>query len=706
MVNLKEGIQKYFEQNDRFIKSEEIKKIFKIKGEEQTDQFFSALNTLIEDGSLFFDAKKGYRLFTNELGFAYGEIEINKNGTGFVHTKDGYTILIENCDLNGALNGDKVIVNSIENKRKDYFHGEVCKILKRKTGNVIFEVIGNGYQASLVPYNKNEYVPININKNQLKKLVDGEIVLVNIGTDKVDDEFVAEISKVIGHKNDANIDIRMIYEKYNVPVEFSKEALDEAENLPTEVSEEEIKEVVDLRDKPIITIDCDGTKDRDDALYVEKLSNGNTKLYVCISAINHYVKRGSKLFEEALERCTSYYPGNTCNPMFPPKLSNGICSLNQNVDRLTKTVEMEFSPSGEMVNYNIYKSVIRSRKEMKYSEVNKVLSGQVVKDYEEHINQLKLLKDLNDNVFEKARINRNCIDYELGDIEKQQDEYGKTKGFTTSGDGIAERIIENCMLAAGTTVAEHFSWMPFMYRIQEAPNPESIKNVIKILRLSGFNIPKFNNIDETTINNILNRIKNTEEADVIRTMLLRATKRAKYSINNIGHFALQLLKYCHFTAPIRRIIDFMIHTIIDEVETFDYSKENIIALEKELEHICERASEMERIAELIEEEVLAMDMAEYMEEHIGETYGGIITEIYQHGMFVKTNNHITGKVKLENMLDDKYRYDDDKKAIIGKRTKKKYQIGNKVCVVVKDACKATRTINFEIGKQKSLRKKS
>lgn len=703
MVNLKEEIQKYFEKNNQFLKNEELKKKLNIKGEEQTDFFNSALNALVEEGGLFFDAQKGYRLFTNELGFAYGEIEINKTGNGFIHTKDGYTIFISNQDLNGALNGDAVMVSSIDFGRRDQFKGEVYKVLKRKTGNVLFEVIGNGYNASLVPYNKNEYVPVNINKNELKNLVDGEIILVNVGTEKIDGEYLAEISKIIGHKNDANVDIKMIYAKYDIPTEFSQEALAEANNLPTEVTEDDIKGMVDLRDKPIITIDCDGTKDRDDAVYAEKLPNGNIKLYVCISLINYYVKRGSKLFEEALKRCTSYYPGNTCNPLFPPKLSNGICSLNENVDRLTRTVEMEVNPNGEIVDYNIYNAVINSRKQMKYSEVNKVLNNEQVNGYEEYVEQLNLHKELS-CYFDKDRIKRGCIDFELHDTEKEVDENGKPKAFVTRGDGVAERIIENEMLAAGATIAEYFSWLPLMYRVQEIPNPETMKNVFKTLRMSGFDIPNFNNINEEAINNILNKIKNKEEADIIRTMLLKGTKRARYSTINIGHFALQLKKYCHFTAPIRRVIDFMIHTMISEIETFDFSQENINQLEKDFEILCERASSAERTAQLIEDEVLAMDMAEYMEDHIGEEYRGIITEVYPHGMFVKTTENISGKVKFENMLDDKYYYDYDKKAIIGRANKKKYQIGNKVYVVVKDACKETRTINFELGKQKSLRK--
>lgn len=705
MTNLKQQIMTYFEKNKKFIKLDELKNKLQITGKQQTDSFFDAMSALIEEGSLFFDEKKGYRLFENELGFAYGIIEINNTGNGFVHTNDGYKISVSSEDLNGALDGDSVIVTSIDFGKRNEYKGEVYKVIKRKTGNIIFRVIGNGYQASLVPYNKNENIPININKNEYKNLVDGEIILIKVGTKKIDGEYIAEVEKIIGHKDDANIDIATIYAEYGIPIDFSLEAKKEADALPAEVTAYEIKDRVDLRDKPIITIDCDGTKDRDDALFGERLPNGNFKLYSNISHVSYYVKRGSKLFEEALNRCTSHYPNNTCNPLFPHKLSNGICSLNENVDRLTRTCEMEIDPEGRVVDYKIYKSVINSKKAMKYSEVNRVLKGEFIEEYESYVEQLQLLKEISD-ALEKARINRDCIDFGINDIEIDQDENGKTKAFVTKGDGEAERIVENCMLITGTTIAEHYSWLPFIYRVHEAPSDKAVKDAIKLLRTSNFNIPKYNNIDEKIINSILMKAKDSKQAKVIRMILLESMKRARYDTNNIGHFALQLSKYSHFTSPIRRVTDFIIHTLIDELDTFDYSEESLAALEKELVSICEKASATEHIAKLIEREALAMAMAEYMQEHIGDEYNGVITQIYPHGMLVETDNMITGKVRFENMCDDYYYFVPESNLLIGKKTKKKYQIGKRVCVVVKDACKETRTIDFEIGKQKSLRKNS
>lgn len=702
---MKDVILEYFNLNNHFISKEELKKRLNIKGEEQTQVFFDALEALVEDGSLFFDTKKGYRLFENDLGMAFGEIEINKSGNGFVHTNDGYNIFIESNDLNGALNGDRVIVSSIVFGKGDSYKGEVYKVIKRKTGKVLFEVVGNGYDATLIPYNKNEYVDVFVNRNEFKNLVNGEIVSVKVGCNKIDNQFLGEIEKVVGNVNDPDIDLKMIYESKGVVYEFSEDALREANEMPVSVSDDDLIGRVDLRDLDIVTLDCDDTKDRDDAVYVVKLDNGNYKLYTSIMHISNYIKKGSSLYKEASIRNTSHYPNNTCNPMFPFKVSNGICSLNEGVDRLARTCEMEFDSEGNLVNYDIYKSVIRSRKAMKYGDVNRILAGEHVEGYEKYEEQLRLMAEL-DNILQRAREDRNYVDFDIPDTKMVRDDDGKISGFVDDGIGKSQRIIENFMLATGTCVAEHYSWLPFIYRIHEAPNEMVVKNVIKLLRLSGFSIPKFNNVDERVLKNIIERLGNSDEAKLVRSILLKSMKRARYDTNNCGHFALQLPRYCHFTSPIRRFTDFRIHTLIDELEEMDYSEQSILNLEKELNDIAKRASESEKIAQEIESEAMAMAMAEYMEGHIGDEFSGVVCEVYQTGMLVKTNNLIIGKVGLWNISGDHYYYDDNKHAIVGRKHKEEYRIGNRVYVICKDACKATRSINFEIKNEqnKSLKR--
>ncbi|MBR6689770.1 MAG: VacB/RNase II family 3'-5' exoribonuclease [Bacilli bacterium] len=688
----------YFKQNNKGFSEKELRKNLKIKGEEQTNIFNSALKTLVEDGCLFFDGKT-YKLFTPDLGLAYGEIEINQVGNGIVHTKYGI-IFIDNKNLNGALNGDKVTISNITKpERKNNFEGKVFQVLKRRTGKVVFKVKGNGFDSTLIPYNENETVDIIINKNELKDLRDGDYVLINVLTEKRDNKYYAEIDKVIGNVDSKNIDVKILFEENDIPVEFPEEVEYEAKKLPTEVNESEIAERVDLRDKPILTIDCDNTKDRDDAIYVEKLPNGNYKLYVNISDVSYYVKRGTKLFEEALRRCNSHYINNTCNPMFPIELSNGICSLNANLDRLTKTVEMEINDCGEVVNYEIYKSVINSKKAMKYSNVNKVLNGEVVPGYEEFAPQLKLMNELK-NILEEARYNRNYIDFDIRDVEQVENKAGEVIDFKQADVGNAQLIIENFMVIANETVAKHFYWLPFVFRIHEAPDEASVKDVLDLLRVSGYDIPHYKNVDEKTLKGVLKELSKIDKLDIAKSMVLRRMKRAKYCVNNLGHYALQLKNYCHFTSPIRRIADFMIHTIIDEVDTLDYSSESMDRLEKEMQTVCENASRTEKLSKELEDKGMLIQMAKYMEKYIGKTFEAYISEIYQHGMLAKTENMIVGKIKFDDISDDKYYFDSNKNAVIGKKTKNKYTIGQKVYVIVKDASKANRTISFKIEPQK------
>lgn len=696
-------LEKLFSKDTRYHNINEIKRTLRLKGEEKEAILNRALGILVETGVIFYDKKQGYRIFPTQSGFAFGEIEINKAGTGFVHTNDDHTILIENCDLNGALNGDNVIVTNIFSKRKDYYHGEIYKITKRNTGNVIFEVVGSGINATIIPYNNLEYVSVDINKNEFKNLIDGDLILVKVGCESNFGFFKATIDKVIGHKDDPDIDIKLIFEKYNLPVEFSEQVYREAKTIPKEVTKEDLIDRIDLRNETALTIDCDNTKDRDDALIIKKLDNGNYLLKVNIAHVSHYIKKESLLFEEALKRTTSHYPGNTCIPMLPHIISNGICSLNANVDRLTRTVEMEIDSTGAIIDYNIYNSVINSKMAMSYSNVNKLLNGEYVPEYEKYKYQLDLLNEL-DVILEKKRDKRNYVNFNIAEPHLIKNNVNDSYEFYPNKLGIAGQIIENCMLVANATVYKHFAWHLLAYRVHESPNEEKVREVINILRASGIKIPKITNVDSSALKTIIDSLDDDEVSEIVRECLLKSMKKARYDTVNVGHFALQYDIYGHFTSPIRRIIDLITHMTIDNIETFDYSEESIKKFEKFLQEVCERTNKIEKISKLIEEEVMDMLMAKEMAKHIGEQFEVYVTDISKHAMLVRTKNLIKGKIKLENIQDDKYYYDYDKKAIIGKKTKNKYQIGNKIVVLVKDACKETRTINFEIPNQKVLKK--
>ena len=514
-------------------------------------------------------------------------------------------------------------------------------------------------------------------------------------------KYKSTIKKIIGNKNDPNIDIRLIFEKYEIPVEFSDEIYEECKKIPNTIKKEDLKDRVDLRDEVAFTIDCDDTKDRDDSIIISKLDNGNFLLKVNIADVSYYVKNNSLLFEEALKRTSSHYPADKCIPMLPHILSNGICSLNENVDRLTKTVEMEIDENGEVVKYNIYNSVINSKKAMSYSDVNKVLDGEYLPDYEKFKSKISLLNELN-KILEKSRNKRNYINFDTYE-PKFKNNNGKYE-FSKNKLGTAGSIIENCMLVANHTVYNDLSWNILAYRVHEEPNEETVKEALNTLRASGFKIPKIKNVDSRSLKTIIEELGDSEKAEILRESLLKSMKKARYDIVNLGHYALQYDTYGHFTSPIRRIIDLITHMTIDNIKTFDYSEESIKNYEKFLNSVCERTNRIEKIDKLIEDEVMDMLMAKEMSNHIGEEFEVYVTDISKHCMFVRTNNLIRGKIKLENMEDDKYYYDYDKKAIIGKKTKNKYQIGNKLVVLVKDASKESRTINFKVPKQKILTK--
>lgn len=685
--------KKYYTEND-------LRKKLKIKGEEQTNIFNNALNELIEDGSLFFDEKEGYTLMSNKYNLAYGTLEINKQGNGFVHTKDNHTIFISSNELNGALNKDKVIVSDIDLGRKTEYVGSIFRIVKRNNGKAFFEVIKNNNTFTFVPYNYNYNINIDINKNDKRKLVDGDIIEVKIGKDQIDKTFNADLIDIVGHVNDPDLDLKVLAKELSIEIDFSLEELEEAKNIKTEVTDEDKVGRIDLTHLNFITIDCDNTKDKDDAVYLEKLKNGNYKLYTSISSVNYYIKRGTKLFDCVKRRSTSHYPNDTCIPMLPHSISNGICSLNENEERLTKTCEMEIDKNGKVIDYQIYNSVIKSKKSMCYSKVNKVLSGIIVPEYNEYkdmlINMYHLSKILND-----ANEKRNYLNFNILQTEVLNED-GVNK-FVKQPRGNAEKLIENFMVITNVTIGNHYSWMPFIYRIHEKPNERIFLNVIKKMNSVGFKINENMKISNGTVKNLLNKFNKKEECEIFNEILLRAMKKAKYSTDDIGHFALNFKYYCHFTSPIRRSADFMIHSIIDEMENGYYNENNIKELEEELSDVCKHASSEEVNDMIFEEEAKKMAMAIYMENHLNEEFNATITEVYPHGLFVRTDELIEGKIKLDDIYDDKYkyRYNKDSNCISSSKQSDIFKIGDKVLVKSLTASKENRTINFSIEKKKS-----
>ena len=643
------------------------------------ETLLSDLNTLEEQGIITVLSDCFQALDKNN--YATENIRIYKDCGVFYFDNIKYKIHLD--DINGALKNDLCLFVIDKESKK----AKVKKIIKRFNDLVVCELIDN----KLKIYGDNKYV--DVPSNEYSRLVEGSRVLIKLKNDGLNGNIV----EIIGHKDDPDIDLTQIALSKCFSLDFSEEYLKELEKFPNHVKEDEIKGRLDLRNKLIYTIDCDNTKDMDDAISVEKKENGNYVLGVHIADVSHYVKLGSEIFKEAFKRGNSLYMLNTVIPMIHKFLSNGICSLNPSVDRLTKSCFMEIDKDGNIVDYKIVKSVIRSKKKMKYSEVNKLLEeNKMVAGYEPFIDNLKLANELN-NILNKARIERGYVKFMSNDLIVELDKNNKPLEFKMQEQKTAETMIENCMLMANQTVAINYSWLPFIYRIHEMPDKNTVINILQFLKKLGYNIPLIKNVDnQKALQGILRDLSSDKDFKIISNFILRGMKKAKYSTENTGHFALAYEHYTHFTSPIRRLSDLMVHILIDLYEKNNYMiNEEIENLEQLLIDVSIQASFKERKAIEAENEANAMKMAEYMEGHINEYFNGKIINIDSSGVTVEVNN-IIGHVNFSDIKKDSYKFNKENFTLFGKKTKQTLKIGDNVRIKVLSASKEYRTIDFAI----------
>ena len=476
--------------------------------------------------------------------------------------------------------------------------------------------------------------------------------------------------------------------------------MEETNNLPISVNEEEMVGRRDLRDKEIFTIDGDDTKDIDDAISIDILENGNYKLGVHIADVSYYVRENTHIDEEAYDRGTSVYLADRVIPMLPHKLSNGICSLNPNEDRLAMSCEMEIDNKGNVVSYDIFESVINSKKQMTYNNVNKIFDENIIPEgYEKFTDSLLKMKDLA-AILRKNKIERGYIDFDIDESKIIVDEKGEAIDVVLRDRGTGQRLIEDFMIAANETVATciYFMDLPFVYRIHGKPNEEKINSFIKFIGLLGYKIKgKYEEVTPKDMQKILEQLKEKKEFHLLSTLLLRSMQKAIYDTNNIGHFGLASKCYTHFTSPIRRYPDTTVHRLI---RTYLFDKkinpETVDYYEHKLPFLTEHSSTKERDAIECERQVDDLKKAEYMMKHIGERYTGMISSVTNFGFFVELPNLVEGLVKVSDLTDDKYIFDETTFSLRGVNNKRGYRLGDKVNVIVKDANKLTRTIDFII----------
>ncbi len=694
---MKNKILEFLENNEKAKSIKEIMTFLNLHNSFNMEEVQQELDNLVQEGIIHETKKQKYLLMKYCKSLHTGRIDVAKSGYAFLVQDNGQDdIFINKDNLNGAIDGDMALVDLFTRNGK--VEGKVIKILNRKLNRLVGEILFVNQKPTLIPDNKKLNIEVEL-ENHFANLVDGHKVLVDLKEQIGNKKFKGIIVKIIGHKNDPDIDILSIAYKHNIDLEFPKEVLEELKNIPEEVLDKDKVGRVDLTNEEIFTIDGDDTKDIDDAISISYKDNIYT-LGVHIADVSYYVRPNTALYNTAYERGTSSYLADKVLPMLPHELSNGICSLNPNVARLAISVKMQIDETGKVLDYDIFPSIIKSRKQMTYKCVNKILEENIVPGgYEEFKGSLLLMHKLA-KILRKKLIKNGYIEFEIPEPKIVQDENGKCIDIIKREQHEGENLIEDFMIAANEVVATHIFNMslPFIYRVHGMPKPEKVTDFLNLLKILNIHInTKGIETSSKEMQNIMNELKKHKEAPILSSMLLRSMQKAVYSTNNIGHFGLSLKNYTHFTSPIRRFPDTTVHLLL---RTYLFNKqidnETIDYYNSYLKAVAEHSSEREQAAVEAEREVVDMKMAEYMESHIGEEYEGIITTVANFGFFVELPNLVEGLVHIST-LNGFYNYVPDLLALVSNDKKTMYRIGDTVKIKVVGANKEESTIDFEVA---------
>lgn len=679
---------------------EELAIQFGLEGKE-IEVFYNILKDMEKEGIIIKTRNERYGL-VEKMNLIVGKIEGNEKGFGFLipddKTKEDVFIPAE--DMNGALHGDRVIVRitskGLYGKKEE---GEVIRILERANDTIVGTFESSNNFGFVIPDDSRIAYDVFISKSNFNGAKTNQKVVVEITRwpeKRRNPE--GKIVEILGYVGEKGTDILSIIKQFKLSEDFPAKVLNQASSIEQTVSQEEIEKRVDLRNLNIFTIDGADAKDLDDAISIEKLSNGNYKLGVHIADVSHYVKEKSPIDKEAYKRGNSVYLVDRVIPMLPKELSNGICSLNPNEDRLTLSVFMEIDKNGSVVDYKIVEGIIRSKARLVYDDVSDFLERddkEALKNLEGVTEDLKIMEELSHILYEK-RQKRGCIDFDFPEARIILDEDGIPIDVVKEDRRIADKMIEEFMLVCNETIAEHFYWadIPFLYRIHEEPDMEKIEEFNKFIHNFGYSIKGIQDIHPKELQLLTKEVKGKKEETLINTLLLRSLKKAKYSSEKDIHFGLAAEYYCHFTAPIRRYPDLQIHRIIKSYIKGKLSSNEQDRLHVLLPKVADHTSTTERTAEEAEREVEDLKKAEYMSTRIGNVYEGIISSLTHFGMYVQLDNTIEGLVHFSNMIDDYYYFDEDKYYIIGEHTNKVYRLGDTVKIIVINTDLVKRTIDF------------
>ncbi len=697
---MKDNIISILKRSDKALTIYELEDELNLVEVEEIKQLQDVLSEL-EKKAVIYHSNKDRYMMLEDSHLKRGIMRANKKGFGFVDIDyDDRDVYINQDNMNGSIHDDIVLVEITSKKSMPRLEGRVVRILKREKESFVGEINFKKNIGYVTLDEAKIKLQIEVSRKMAMNAVDGHKVVVRL-VKKLDNHgrYSGEVVEIIGHKNDPGVDILSIVKKYNISTFFPDDVKEEVKSIPDCVNQSEFVGRHDLRNEMIFTIDGDDTKDIDDAISIKMLSNGHYQLGVHIADVSYYVKEGSPLDDEAMERGTSVYLVDRVIPMLPHELSNGICSLNPEVDRLAISCVMEFDQKGRQVDYEIFESVIRSRKQMTYKNVNSILEKNMIPDgYEEYVDSLKLMAELA-KILRRMKEERGYIDFEVDEAKILVDENGVPTDVILRNRGTGENLIEDFMIAANECVATHIYFMnlPFIYRIHEIPKEEKIRSFLNYIQMLGYQVT--GNLKENnpkTIQKIIRMLDDKPEFKVLSSLLLRSMQKAVYRPENLGHFGLASKCYTHFTSPIRRYPDTTVHRLL-RTYLFKHRLDDATMKhwEEKLVYVSEHSSERERASVDCEREVEDMKMAEYMEKHIGEEFEGMISSVLSFGMFVELDNLIEGLVPIRDM-NDFFVYDEERMTLTGERSHVKYTIGERVLIKVVRASKIEKIIDFEI----------
>ena len=699
---MREDILEVLGKSDGALSIYDIQDKLSLNTVDQVKELSEELRKLEED-VLIYHSNKNKNMLLEKSQLRKGLMRVNKKGFGFVEVENmDDDIFVSSDNMNGAIHDDIVLVEITSKMHLDRLEGRILKVLKRQVTRYIGEINFVKNKGIIKLDDQKVKIEIEVKKEDSMNAVDGHKVVVELGKRINNHKYYGKVVEIIGHKNDPGVDILSIVYKYSINTEFPDDVKEEVAKMPMEVSKEELEGRIDLRDEEIFTIDGDDTKDIDDAISIKLLPNGHYKLGVHIADVSYYVKEGSPLDDEAMERGTSVYLVDRVIPMLPHELSNGICSLNPNVDRLAISCVMEFDSNGKQLDYSIFPSVIKSRIQMTYKKVNSILEkNEIPEGYEPFVKSLRIMHDLA-KILRKAKEARGYIDFEVDEAKILVDENCVPTEIVKRDRGTGELLIEDFMIAANECVATHIYFMnlPFIYRVHESPKEEKIRSYLSFIGTLGYQIPgDVKDFKPKTMQKLIKFLEDKPEFKILSSLLLRSMQKAVYKPENLGHYGLASKCYTHFTSPIRRYPDTTVHRLLRTyLFNKNLSQNTLRHWEDKLVYVAEHSSSRERASVDCEREVEDMKMAEYMEKHIGEEYEGMISSVTNFGMFVELDNLIEGLVPIRDMKDF-FHYDEERMTLTGERSHVKYTIGERVIVKVVRASKEDKTIDFEVVKK-------